>query len=120
MLFSPWTGDALDFTNGLIQRKKHRRLGQNGIQELKQHSWFRHFPWKYLMKRILRPEYIPSKNRDNFDPRNVNKKDPPLDPDSVGLLKRRDIQKMFENYYYEPGKVKEVCLTTRASEGTGP
>lgn len=67
------------------------------------------------MKKILRPEYIPPKSQNNFDERNVNRKDRQIDPSYVGMLKRKDVQKMFEKYQFEPEKRGEGYLTTRAS-----
>lgn len=40
-----WSIEAADFINRLIQRKPARRLGTNGIGELKMHPWLRDFPW---------------------------------------------------------------------------
>lgn len=49
-----------------MQRKQEMRLGFKGIQEIKKHSWFKSYPWKYLLhQRILSP-FVPEK-QDNFD-----------------------------------------------------
>jgi len=42
-----WSLEAADFINKLIQRKPSKRLGAGGIQEIKNHSWLRDFPWKH-------------------------------------------------------------------------
>lgn len=105
----------MDFCNQLIQRKVERRLGRNGYQELKAHPWLRFFPWKYLLKKVLRPEYVPPKSQHNFDDRNVNRKERPIDHSYVGMLKRKDVQKMFEQYQFVAEKKGEGYLTTRAS-----
>ena len=112
-----WSKDIIDFTNSLLKRKRFQRLGENGITEIKQHPWLINYPWKYLKQKISKPEYIPKKNADNFDPKNVNKKDQPINPDLFSLLKNKDVQKMFDSYYYEGenknnNEKEEVVLST--------
>lgn len=46
-----WSDEALDFCNSLIQRKTSSRLGENGIAELKQHSWLKDFDWEALLRK---------------------------------------------------------------------
>ena len=120
MLHSSWTGEALDFVNRLIQRKRHRRLGENGIFEIKKHAWFLDFPWKYLRNKIIRPEFVPKTHLDNFDFRNVNKKDYPPDANIVKILNNSEVQEMFQGYFYrETEEVrreeKDVSLSTSSS-----
>ena len=88
MLKSAWTGEAINFVNNLIQRKRHRRLGEQGVKELKKHEWFSDFPWKYLRNKIIRPEYVPKIHTDNFDYRNGNKKDHSMDAQLTKMLKK--------------------------------
>ena len=38
-----YSEECINFCNGLIQRKRSKRLGENGIQELKNHPWFEDF-----------------------------------------------------------------------------
>jgi hypothetical protein len=119
-LRSSWTGNAIDFVNRLIQRKRHRRLGENGISELKNHKWLQNFPWKYLRNKIIRPEYVPKRSNENFDYRNVNKKEFPLKSDISKLLKKNEFQEMFQDYEYkedEHNKRHEglVTMSTRSS-----
>jgi hypothetical protein len=120
MLHSCWTGEALDFVNRLIQRKRHRRLGENGIAELKKHPWFEDFPWKYLQNKIIRPEFVPKSFSDNFDFRNVNKKDLPMNPNMFKILNNPEIQEMFDAYFYRESEVvkraeRSVSLSTNSS-----
>ena len=120
MLVNDWSPKAIDFVNKLIQRKPNRRLGQNGIIEIKRHPWLSHFPWSYLSKQIMKPKYVPQRNVDNFNFKNVNKPDNSLDPNLYGLLKKKDIQKLFEGYHYDKKEDKRdenpiYFLTTRDS-----
>jgi hypothetical protein len=49
----------MDFINGLLQRKQDKRLGINGIQELKNHPWFANYPWEKLAKKEMVPPFKP-------------------------------------------------------------
>ena len=40
--------DAADFINKLIRRKPMDRLGLNGPEEVKSHSWLSDFDWNKL------------------------------------------------------------------------
>jgi serum/glucocorticoid-regulated kinase 2/DnaJ-related protein SCJ1 len=100
MLNRPWSAYALDFVNRVIQRKAHRRLGNNGIEELKRHPWLKNFPWTYLSKKIMKPKYVPDRNANNFNFKNVNKPDNPIDPSLFPLLKQNNIQNLFKEYEY--------------------
>ncbi len=52
----------------MLQRKPVNRLGFNGFSEIKDHLWFKNFPWQDLYNKKLLSPYIP-KNSDNFDKR---------------------------------------------------
>lgn len=44
----------------MIQRKPANRLGtEHGISEIKEHPWFKSFPWMDLLKKKLRPSFMP-------------------------------------------------------------
>ena len=55
-----WSLEAADFINGLIQRKPNKRLGVNGVQELKTHPWFRGFDWEKLARKEMIPPFKPN------------------------------------------------------------
>ena len=71
-----WSEEAADFINKvenkiknqLLQRKPINRLGLKGAQEVKDHPWFKSYPWKELTDKKVSPEYVP-KEGDNFDKR---------------------------------------------------
>ena len=54
-----WTEDSLSFINGLIQRKPSRRLGANGICEIKNHSFFNNFNWEDFSKMKINCPFKP-------------------------------------------------------------
>ena len=63
---------SADFLNKLILRKPTNRLGQNGPQDMKDHLWFKGFPWEDLLKKKLLAPFIPPVNADNFDAKYTN------------------------------------------------
>ena len=45
----------------MIQRKPAQRLGtQNGIIEIKDHPWFKNFPWIQLLKKNIASPFVPT------------------------------------------------------------
>ena len=61
-----WNIDAMDFINKLLVRKPEKRLGYNGINELKNHPWMKEIDWEKLKMKKIEPSFIPNKN-DNYD-----------------------------------------------------
>ena len=62
-----WSIEAADFINKLLKRKPNKRLGYNGINELKSHIWMRDINWNALKRKELVAPFIPNPNRENFD-----------------------------------------------------
>ncbi|CAD8075325.1 unnamed protein product [Paramecium primaurelia] len=96
-----WSLESADFINRLIQRKPANRLGFNGPHELRQHSWFKNFPWQKLMNKELKSPYIPNQNEDNFDARQISMEDEEnnelIQQNSI-VLRRNSIQSQFSGY----------------------
>ncbi|CAK70018.1 unnamed protein product (macronuclear) [Paramecium tetraurelia] len=96
-----WSLESADFINRLIQRKPANRLGFNGPHELRQHSWFKNFPWQKLMNKELKSPYIPNQNEDNFDARQISIEDDEnnelIQQHSI-MLRRNSIQSQFSGY----------------------
>lgn len=57
-----WSLEAADFINKLIQRKPINRLGLNGPADVKNHVWFKNFPWDKLMNRTIPSPFTPPVN----------------------------------------------------------
>jgi len=55
-----WTNEAADFINRCIKRWPAERLGIGGNKEVKEHPWFKDFPWRDLQDRKLVSPFIPS------------------------------------------------------------
>jgi hypothetical protein len=61
-----WSVESADFINRLLQRKPANRLGLRGPTEVKEHAWFKYFPWKELYLGKIESPFIPN-GVDNFD-----------------------------------------------------
>ena len=61
-----WSPESVDLVNRLLQRRPEHRLGFNGVQEIKNHAWFRDFPWEALLQKTLPPPFQPA-GTENFD-----------------------------------------------------
>ena len=70
-----WSLESADFINKLLKRKPNKRLGYNGIKELKNHKWMRDINWTALKRKELVAPFIPNSNRDNFDKNYCEKKE---------------------------------------------
>ena len=57
---SGYTWEAADFVNKLLQRKQYQRLGYNGPDEVKNHPWFKDFPWEKLNNKQIKAPFIPN------------------------------------------------------------
>ena len=61
-----WSEESMDFINKLLKRKAEKRLGYNGIDELKNHSWMNNIDWEQLEMKKIKPPFIPNK-KENYD-----------------------------------------------------
>ncbi len=61
-----WDMNAMDFINKLLIRKPQKRLGYNGVKELKSHPWMKEIDWEKLKMKKIEPSFIPNKN-ENYD-----------------------------------------------------
>jgi len=101
-LVEGWSLEAADFINKLLQRKPVNRLGTRGPQEVKDHPWFRNFPWKDLYEKKMQTQFIP-KAGDNFDQKYCQA------PEKIGqntkenydnLIRRETVQNLFRNFTF--------------------
>ena len=104
-----WSIESIDFINKLLIRIPSKRLGYNGPLEVKNHVWFKDFPWEQLYMKIIHAPYIPQ-NKDNFDYKFCN---------SIGkigektkerydkILKNNNFKTIFYDYYYYDRKLKK-------------
>ena len=64
-----YSEDLCDFINKLLEVDPSKRLGRNGINEIKNHKFFKKFDWKsiYYYKSKKSPFYIDYKEKQNKD-----------------------------------------------------
>jgi hypothetical protein len=57
-----------DFIRGLLKKTVKERLGYNGFQkDIQQHPWLGDIDWLKVIRRELKPEFIPDPNQQNYD-----------------------------------------------------
>ena len=104
-----WSIECIDFINKLLIRIPSKRLGYNGPLEVKNHVWFKDFPWEQLYMKIIHAPYIPQ-NKDNFDYKFCNS------IEKIGektkerydkILKNNNFETIFNDYYYYDRKLKK-------------
>lgn len=110
-----WSIEAGDFINRMIQRKVVKRLGYNGINEIKNHYWFKNIEWKkLLMKKIISP-FIPI-DGDNFDKKFCEAPDNFFEIDEATknkyefLMKKKEFRNLFWNYTYIREEEKQQVI----------
>lgn len=91
-----WSLEAADFINKLIQRNPKERLGCNGPQEIKNHSWLCNVEWKKILeKKFLSPCRFSLD--DTVDPRVEQE----WVEDDDGNIDLEYIQNYFAGYHFE-------------------
>merc|ERR1712226_619691 len=63
--------EAQDFINSLLEKKKDKRLGKDGIDQLLSHDFFKDLDIEKLMKGELEPPYQPEIKEGEFENFNV-------------------------------------------------
>lgn len=99
-VFGSWSAEAMHLCNSLIQRKRVRRLGENGPAEIKNHPFFKGFRWDYLAQSKLKAPFIPL-SQENFDRNNASKIDEFFELHDLELLKKKSVQNLFLGYEYD-------------------
>ena len=93
--------DCANFINGLLERRKEKRLGYNGYDEIKNHPWLSNFNWDDLLNGKIQPTFIPPLTDNNYDKKYCN------EPDKIGemteeeyesIKNKLDYNKYFINY----------------------
>ena len=64
-----WSNESMDFINQLLQRKPKKRLGFNGVGEIKNHPWMKNMDWESLSKKLIDAPFVPPTTKENFDKR---------------------------------------------------
>ena len=96
--------ECIKFINGLLMRNYKERLGyNNGVIDLKNHSWMKDINWELMKEKQLIAPFIPDKNSFNFDKKyceNVEK----IDNQTLGryhqYINNELFYSIFNEYYY--------------------
>ena len=93
-----WSENSRDFINRLLQRRPVKRLGYNGIKELKNHLWLKDINWELLRKKKVRAPYIPKEGKDYFDKQYCQEEK--TKDNYKNTINISEYQHLFENYTY--------------------
>ncbi len=96
----------------MIQRKPTNRLGtENGIIDVKQHPWFKNFPWIQLLKKNIASPFVPINvlNSNDYKDQISSSSQEENEDENRLLLRKKSVQQLFEGYtYYTKDIIKEV------------
>ena len=93
--------NILDFINNLLKRKKAKRLGSKGCNEIKNHPYFKDIQWEQIENCTLNSPFV-FDSEDNFDDSYAQK----VDNDSIYEGKKElyilevNESKTFKNFYF--------------------
>ena len=101
-----WSETAADFINKLIQRKQIKRLGYNGVEEIKNHPWLKDTNWKEIYLHRMKSPFIIELNKRNFHNYYFNDKKRDNEDSKITLERyqiielNKDYNKKFDEFYY--------------------
>ena len=98
-----WGPESVDFINSCLKRKDSRRLGfTGGVNDLKNHVWFKDFDWDALLNKTLKAPFIPPKGG-NYDKKYCeaveNHTEETLER-YQNYREKKNFEKLFEGYTY--------------------
>lgn len=67
-----WSLECADFVQQLLEIDPKKRLGAQGIEEVKGHPWIKYFNWKDLYLEKLKAPFIPPIDEENFNHKYCN------------------------------------------------
>ena len=105
-----WSLEAGDFINKMIYRKPMKRLGYNGIDEIKSHPWFKEVNWEDLVKKKIRSSFVP-KLGDNFDKKyceGIEKIGTQTEERYQYYMSKEKFKDLFKNYTFIRNDIQEV------------
>lgn len=113
-----WSVEAADFINRLIQRKPYKRLGKQGIHELRHHNWFKNFDWEGLENKTMKPPFVPNIKNVFEYLRNLTEDFTEVECSMENsLLVRKDsFQNLFSGYECFPqNEPKQAIMTSKVN-----
>ena len=108
-----WSDDSVDITLKLLQRKEDLRLGNKGVDEIKNHNWFKDINWDNLNEQKITPPFIPICTEDEFDENYLQSFGMSTKlKDEISIqsknIRNPNMQKLFKGFYYDKDKDKIV------------
>ena len=98
-----WSESAADFINKLIQRKQFKRLGYNGIEEIKSHPWIKDTNWKEIYLHNMKSPFIPELNKRNFyfNDKRRESQETAVTLERYQIIElNKDYKNKFDEFYY--------------------
>ena len=101
-----WSETCADFINKLIQRKQAKRLGYNGIEEIKNHPWLKDINWKEIYLHKIKSPFVPEISKKIFNNLYFNNKRKENEESKVTLERyqiielNKDYNNKFDEFYY--------------------
>ena len=101
-----WSETCADFINKLIQRKQVKRLGYNGIDEIKNHPWLKDINWKDIYLHKIKSPFVPELSKKIFNNLYFNNKRKENEETKVTLERyqiielNKDYNNKFDEFYY--------------------
>ena len=114
-----WNCDIINFINGLLQKKSNKRLGCNGINEVKAHIWFKGFNWEDVFHKKTKAPFLPSNTSNNYNKSycEIEDKDNQSTIDRYKLYRNdKGYRNVFDNYTWDlllKEKVNGYCYNMR-------
>ena len=114
-----WSKESLDFINKCLKRKESNRLGYtNGVQELKEHSWFIDVHWEELYNKKENAPFVP-KLVGNFDKRyckEIEKVGDETIERYQKYMEKENFESIFLGYTYINYELTQITLDNNNNE----
>ena len=112
--------NIIDFINKLLKRKKSKRLGANGIFEIKNHPWFKNMSWGKIVNGSFSSPFV-FDTEDNFDNNYANKEEDEsiYEGKKDKYILEVNKSKIFQNFYYNiEDNIRESSKTKTTTKNT--
>lgn len=93
----------------MLQRNPEKRLGWNGIEEIKNHPWLADVDWRAIKEKSLRSPYIPLSIEENYDDYKEQISEDTVDEnveETRMMLRDPEVQALFSGYEFTDSKTE--------------
>lgn len=106
----------------MIQRKTCNRLGtEGGMNQIKDHPWFKGFPWGQLLKKNVNAPFVPRNilGSDDYRDQISESSEDQNQQENLLLLRKQEVEELFMGYtYYCRDAGEKKTATTKYSATT--